>query len=284
VVAGDANVYDRNTTTPVLFTVALDANGKYTFNIADGRYDVEVVTGTQKYRRKYDDQVQLTTIETANLRVRNPAGTFKYDLVPAAITADRTFNMPLITGTDTLAALGVDNIFTPPNRLQLNGTELTCFLRFQRTNDPNAVCTIEFAGNDAVVDATFRYRTTLGFEFLFGATQIFNIYETAVAKIAGSATRATTEGTNHLDIFDGTAPVGTLANGISLYSTAGELRVMDAGGAATLLSPHDDDGFWVFDSVDTVTGRRLKIDVERLLRALNDRFGYSFVHDLMEVP
>ncbi len=98
-------------------------------------------------------------------------------------------------------------------------------------------------------------------------------------KIAGTAVRATTEGTNHLDIFDGTAPVGTLSNGCSIYSTAGELRVMDAAGNATLISPHDRDGYWVFDSKDTVTGRRLRIDVEKMLRAINERFGWDFVKE-----
>ena len=29
------------------------------------------------------------------------------------------------------------------------------------------------------------------------------------------------EGTNQLALFDGTAPVGTLTNGVSIYSTAG---------------------------------------------------------------
>jgi hypothetical protein len=101
-------------------------------------------------------------------------------------------------------------------------------------------------------------------------------------KIAGTVSRATTEGTNHLDIFDGTAPVGTLANGISLYSTAGELRVMDAGGTATLLSPHDKEGYWVYDSTDTTTGRRLKIDMEKFMKWLNKKFDTDFVHEYMK--
>lgn len=100
-------------------------------------------------------------------------------------------------------------------------------------------------------------------------------------KIAGTATRGTTEGTNHLDIFNGTAPVGTLTNGISLYATSGELRVMDAAGNATLLSPHDKrTNYWIYDSVHSVTGARLRIDVEQLLRRLNAVFGWDFVHDL----
>lgn len=99
-------------------------------------------------------------------------------------------------------------------------------------------------------------------------------------KIAGTATRATTEGTNHLDIFDGTAPVGTLAAGISLYSTSGELRVMDAAGNATLLSPHDSvTNEWIYHSVHTPSGKVLKIDMERMLKALNEKFNWDFVHE-----
>lgn len=99
-------------------------------------------------------------------------------------------------------------------------------------------------------------------------------------KIAGTALRGTTEGTNHLDIFDGTAPVGTLANGISLYSASGELRVMDAAGNSTLLSPHAlDTNEWVYDSVNTQTGKGLHVDMERLVKFLDAKFGTSFVRE-----
>ena len=101
-------------------------------------------------------------------------------------------------------------------------------------------------------------------------------------KIAGTANRATTEGTNHLDIFDGTAPVGTLTDGISLYSTLGELRVMDAGGTATLLSPHDEAGYWVFDSKNSQTGQRLVIHMERFMRNLEEHFGWNCIEELVE--
>jgi len=120
--------------------------------------------------------------------------------------------------------------------------------------------------------------------FYAGGTAVGNKVGTwnpsGVLKLAGTATRATTEGTNHLDIFDGTAPVGTLANGISLYSTAGELRVMDAGGNATLLSPHEKGtNYWIYDSIDTTTGKRLKIDMEQFMKWLNKKFGTDFVHE-----
>jgi hypothetical protein len=102
-------------------------------------------------------------------------------------------------------------------------------------------------------------------------------------QVGGTAARATTAGTNRVDIFDGTAPVGTLANGVSFYSTAGEARVMDAAGNATLLSPHDTEtNEWIFHSKHTPTGKVLRIDVERLLRFVNDHFGLDAVQEFVE--
>jgi hypothetical protein len=102
-------------------------------------------------------------------------------------------------------------------------------------------------------------------------------------QVGGTAARATTAGTNRVDIFDGTAPVGTLANGVSFYSTAGEARVMDAAGNATLLSPHDTEtNEWIFHSKHTPSGKVLKIDVEKMLRFINDHFGLDAIHEFTE--
>jgi len=101
--------------------------------------------------------------------------------------------------------------------------------------------------------------------------------------LGGTADRATTVGTKALNIFNGTAPVGTLANGISIYSSSGEAYVMDAAGNATLFSPHDaETNEWVFKSKHTPTGKVLKIDVEKLLRFVNDHFGLDAVHEFVE--
>ena len=102
-------------------------------------------------------------------------------------------------------------------------------------------------------------------------------------QIGDTAARATTAGTNRLDIFNGTAPVGTLSNGISIYSSSGEAYVMDAAGNATLFSPHDaETNEWIFKSKHTPTGKTLKIDVEKLLRFINDHFGLDAVHEFIE--
>ena len=105
---------------------------------------------------------------------------------------------------------------------------------------------------------------------------------TTVIKIGGSAAHGTTAGTNFLSIFDGTAPVGTLANGISLYSTSGELYAIDAAGNTTLNSPHDSDGNWIFKSKNTNTGRVLRVHMEKLMQRLDEMLGGGFVEEFIE--
>jgi hypothetical protein len=58
---------------------------------------------------------------------------------------------------------------------------------------------------------------------------------------------------------------------------------MDAAGNATLFSPHDaETNEWIFRSKHTPTGKVLKIDVERLLRFVNDHFGLDAVEEFVE--
>jgi hypothetical protein len=51
-------------------------------------------------------------VQDNGLLIDNPAGTFTYTVVGAAIAADRQLNLPLITGTDTLSALGLAETHT----------------------------------------------------------------------------------------------------------------------------------------------------------------------------
>lgn len=55
------------------------------------------------------------------IRIWNPADTFRYTIVAAAIAADRTLNLPLITATDTLSSLGLAQTFTAAKTYN-NGT------------------------------------------------------------------------------------------------------------------------------------------------------------------
>ena len=102
----------RNTVTPVLtngtYVGGTTAAGLWNFSFAppaNRRIDVRITNGTSISFLKYDDQIQVSSVETASLRVINPAFSYVYDIVPAAITADRQLNLPLITGTATLATI-----------------------------------------------------------------------------------------------------------------------------------------------------------------------------------
>ena len=145
------------------------------------------------------------------------------------------------------------------------------------------------AGYDGNVSIVAGYNTLSSalssgvITFTTNNTERARITSVGNLKLGGTADRATTVGTNHLDIFNGTAPVGTLTNGISIYSSSGEAYVMDAAGNATLFSPNDaETNEWIFKSKHTPTGKVLKIDVERLLKFINDHFGLDAVHEFVE--
>lgn len=60
----------------------------------------------------------IKTFSQASIKINNPAGTFAYTIQSAAITAARTLNLPLITGSDTLATLGLAQTFTAAQTFQ----------------------------------------------------------------------------------------------------------------------------------------------------------------------
>ena len=54
----------------------------------------------------------IATVLSSNLKIRNSGNTFQYSIAASAITADRTISLPLITGSDTLAVLGLPQTFS----------------------------------------------------------------------------------------------------------------------------------------------------------------------------
>lgn len=66
--------------------------------------------------------------------------------------------------------------------------------------------------------------------FLQAGTERMRIDASGNLLVGGTAARGTTAGAAHLDLFNGTAPAGTLTNGISLYSSSGDFNFMDSSG------------------------------------------------------
>lgn len=87
-----------------------------------------------------------------------------------------------------------------------------------------------------------------------------------------------TAGIRVLSLADGTAPAGGVANQVSLYSSGGELYTLDSSGNVTLLSPHDSiTGEWIFYSRNTRTGRIVRVDMERMVKAIERLTGEKFM-------
>jgi hypothetical protein len=63
-----------------------------------------------------------------------------------------------------------------------------------------------------------------------------------------------------------------------LYSREGELFVKDSGSNETQISPHDPEtGEWIFFSKNTKTGRTVKINMEKLVKAVEELTGEQFM-------
>jgi hypothetical protein len=76
---------------------------------------------------------------------------------------------------------------------------------------------------------------------------------------------------------DGAAP-SVEAGHSGVYSAGGELFAFDAAGNSTQLSPHDaDTGEWIFYSRNVRTGRVVRVDMERLVRAVERLTGERFL-------
>ena len=112
---------------------------------------------------------------------------------------------------------------------------------------------------------TFVSATNLGTNFRINLTpagsgtvaEYLRLTSANNMKLAGTASRGTTEGTNHFSLFNGTAPVGTLTNGISVYSASGRLKLLDATG----LDGHVMSGSAVNTVTATLPNRTITVDV-----------------------
>ena len=67
---------------------------------------------------------------------------------------------------------------------------------------------------------------------------------------------------------------GYIASDAVLYVDGGELKVLDAANNTTILSPHPDGSEdWVFYSKNLKTGKTVKIQMQKLMKKLNDLLG-----------
>lgn len=106
--------------------------------------------------------------------------------------------------------------------------------------------------------------------------------------VGGSVTPASAQAA--LALFNGTAPTGSVTNGIVLYaedvSASSELKVRDEAGNVTTLSPHNfelipegpsEDMAWSYYSEKD--GKRINVDMLKAIRVLEKMSGEQLVYE-----
>ena len=70
-----------------------------------------------------------------------------------------------------------------------------------------------------------------------------------------------------------------------IYAASGSLYAYDSSGQATMLTSHDKQtGEWIFYSKNVKTGRVVRVDMERMVRVIEELTGETFMVEEWEKP
>ena len=262
----NVDLYDVDTTSPSRSSTITNGFGLWSIShTTRGRFDVRIVNGSDTVWLRARDRVQFSTLTL------NENGANQEALI-ATRSEDASVEVAIFEGDranpadDDLAYISLKMSDDAGSQTEIGriGWVMT------DVSDSSEEGDIVFSVMDSATLTEFMRLDGSG-----GQVLISN----ANTKIGGSAVRGTTEPTNSLAIFNGTAPAGTLTNGITLYSASGELNVMDAAGNNTLLSPHADNGEWIYRSESPVTGKKLLIRMEEMMKRLDSQFGWGLIEE-----
>ena len=140
-----------------------------------------------------------------------------------ASPANLIFNKSISNAVGTRSALTAAN--TDLGAVTFNGDDGTNFI-------PAVAILAEVDGTPGTSDMPGRLVFSTTADGAATPTERMRINSAGNVLVGGTAARGTTVGAAHLDLFNGTAPAGTLTNGVSLYSDSGDLKFMNAAGDA----------------------------------------------------
>jgi hypothetical protein len=250
--AGDAingatiNLYAKNATTTSLANTTTDSNGKWSISHTPasdeaGEYDVQITSGASKRRFKFDDAIQLASLDAETLSVRANEGqpAASYMFADEGEDAGDRWRFQVANG----------GVMTFGNDINSQGTYVT-----HVTITPNstvASSTVAIAGNETVGgDLTVTGATTLNGNVTLGnaASDVITVngtlaganalqfegatadgYETTVSFVDPTADR-----TIYFPNLGGYLPVLASASTAQVSATPEELNVLDAVTAGTV--------------------------------------------------
>jgi hypothetical protein len=196
-------------------------NSGFGYNSSNGNINVFSAGGTNIRLNQYGMNISPTDAAgVAKINV-DPDGFTRWKEVGP--TATNAFGIHIPSGTNTYGPFGT---VAGANTVAFGSVQLA----FGDSNDGATVTRATTLYIDGAPTAADVY-TTIDSSYAVYVNSGESYFGNNI-KIGSGANRGTTAGTNQIALFNGTAPVGTLTNGVSLYSSSGDLNFMDSAGAA----------------------------------------------------
>ena len=107
----------------------------------------------------------------------------------------------------------------------------------------------------------------------YGAGQI--VIEGGYAEINNAGQSGGTN-TSYLEIKERSGDPTAESGSAQFYVKSGEMFVQDGGGNVSQLSPHNEAGEWHYFSRNVKTGKEVKVNMEKMIRKLEDITGETF--------
>ena len=157
-----------------------------------------------------------------------------------------------------------------------NGQEITFV---DPLTDPNYVIdVIEYGFNTPEVNLFLDTTPFLGGDLNTNGNDIISTSTNPVV-LKPSTYVDVQDGPMHLEVL-ASDPAG-VTNRASIYSkdvsSSAELFVRDEAGNVTQISPHNTEGEWVYYSENSITGKRFKVNMEKMIRKLQEITGENFI-------
>lgn len=117
----------------------------------------------------------------------------------------------------------------------------------------------------------------------YGALSVDNLTGVRIQKQTLGGT------SNYGIVLDGEGSGADLAFGLysgtrpRIYTNLGEIKVQDSAGNVTQISPHDPEtGEWIYYSKNVKTGRVVRVEMEKLVKAVEKITGEKFLVETVE--
>jgi len=202
--------------------------------------------------------------ETLNM-MSDYAGT-----VPGGQAASYTFQVGTPDTTGTTNITEVIGLKYTLNRHYLNTRT------YNVANSYGFLSAIQEGGSSGTaINVTNHYHQYLDDSGTLSKVNITNLYGMYIEKMTAGAN-------NYGVVLAGDGPGADIVFGTtqkaSIYSTAGELFAKDAAGNVTQISPHDPEtGEWIYYSKNIKTGVIKKVNMEKLVKAVERLTGETFM-------